>query len=188
VAVPVPPPPPVPAPLPPAASKAAPAPKKKEEKATRAINILQKFPFFQNLEESEIMQIWPAVERREVPAGEVLVQSGDYAPGFYLLVQGSISLFSAMGRAIITLTEPGTLVGVAAYFSGETSAVTIRTMDSSKIIQLKGKEMMEILRSNPALMEKVKPLFSRSLEKEVSAIPPKTSYHMQILEAKKRLM
>jgi len=117
-----------------------------------------------------------------------MVQSGEYAPGFFLLVQGSIALYSPMGRAIITLTEPGTLFGVAAYFSGETSAVTIRATETSKLICLRGKEMMEILGGNPELMEKIKPLFSRSLEKEVSAIPPKTPYHMQILEAKKRLL
>jgi tetratricopeptide (TPR) repeat protein len=175
-----------PAPPPPSAPKAAPP--RKDDKATRAINILRKFPFFQNLEESEIQTIWSAVERKEVSAGDVMIQSGEYAPGFFLLVQGSIALYSPMGRAIITLSEPGTLFGVAAYFSGETSAVTIRATETSKLICVQGKELMEILGRNPAFRDKIKPLFSRSLEKEVSSIPPKTPYHMQILEAKKRLM
>lgn len=186
------PPPPVPpqakpSPPPPTVPKAAPAPKK-DDKATRAINILRKFPFFQNLEESEIQAIWPAVERKEVSAGDVMIQSGGYAPGFFLLVQGGIALYSPMGRAIITLTEPGTLFGVAAYFSGETSAVTIRATENSKLICLHGKKLMEILDQNADLQKKIKPLFSRSLEREVSSIPPKTPYHVQILEAKKQLL
>jgi CRP-like cAMP-binding protein len=152
------------------------------------VQILRKFPFFQNLEEEEIQLLWDTLDRKEVPGGTVLVRSGDYAPGFFLLVQGGIELITTMGRPIITLREPGSLFGIAVYFSGETSAISIRTEEASKLIIINGERFARVLDANPALKEKVAPLLSRSLEGESAAIPGKTPYHTQILEAKKRLL
>jgi CRP-like cAMP-binding protein len=164
---------------------------KEEKKAlrpTKAVQILRKFPFFQNLEEEEIQLLWDTLDRKEVPGGTTLVRAGDYAPGFYLLVHGSVELLTTMGRAIITLHEPGTLFGIAAYFSGETSAVSIRTTEACKLIIINGERFARALEANPALKEKALPLLARSLEGESAVIPAKTPYHTQVLEAKKRLL
>jgi len=159
----------------------------KMNRASRAIPILRKFPFFQNLTEGEIVELWPAILRREISKDELLIQSGAYAPGFFLLIQGAVTLLTPMGRPIATLSEPGALFGVAAYFSGETSSVGVRAAEVSKIVQLSGRELSELLRADPALSEKLRPLFAASLEKEMASIPRRTPYHLQILEAKKRL-
>ncbi len=179
--------PPPPTPQPPSPSP-TPKAEKKGIRATKAVQILRKFPFFQNLEEEEIEQLWDTLDRKEVPGGTTLVRSGDYAPGFYLLVQGGVDLITTMGRPIITLREPGALFGIAAYFSGETSAISIRTAETSKLIIIDGERFNRALERNGALKEKVMPLLSRSLEGEVAAIPAKTPYHAQVLEAKKRLL
>ena len=152
------------------------------------MQILRKFPFFQNLEEEEIQQLWDALDRKEVALGTVLVRSGDYAPGFFLLVQGAVELLTTMGRPLITLREPGALFGIAAYFSGETSAISIRTAEATKLIIINGERFIRVLEGSPALKEKVAPLLAHSLESETASIPPKTPYHLQVLEAKKRLL
>ena len=157
------------------------------KRASRAIPILRKFPFFQSLTEGEIVDLWPAILRREISKGETLMKSGEYAPGFFLLIQGAVTLLTPMGRPIATLSEPGALFGVAAYFSGETSAVGVQAADASKIVQMNGKELADLLQSNPALLSRLRPLFAASLEKEMASIPQRTPYHLQILEAKKRL-
>ncbi len=160
----------------------------KVERKTKAIQALKKFPFFQNFNEEELDLLWSAIERKEVEGGEVLLEAGNYAKGFFLLVQGAVELLTPMGRMIKVIEEPGALLGLAAFFSGETSAIGIKTKKPSKVIIIKGEEILKIMQENKELSKKLNSHLSISLEKEISLIPQKTPYHLQILEAKKKLL
>jgi len=160
----------------------------KPERKTKAIQALKKFPFFQNFNEEELNVLWSAIERKEVGEGAVLLEPGSYANGFFLLVQGAVELFTPMGRLIKVVEEAGALLGIAAFFSGETSAIGIKTKKPSKIIMIKGEEILKIMKENEEFSKKLNSYLSISLEKEISLIPQKTPYHIQILEAKKKLL
>lgn len=160
----------------------------KVERKTKAIQALKKFPFFQNFSEEELEILWDVIERREFEKGEVLLEAGKYAKGFFLLVQGAIELLTPMGRLIKIVEEPGALLGIAAFFSGETSAIGIRVAKQSKIIVVKGDGLLKIMEENEEFARKLKSFINLSLEKEISIIPPKTPYHLQILEAKKKIL
>lgn len=160
----------------------------KAERKTKAINALKKFPFFQNFNEDELKILWNAIERKEIGDGVYLVEPGKYAKGFFLLVQGSVELSTPMGRPIRIVEEAGALLGIAAFFSGETSAIGIKTIKISKIITIKGEEILKLIKENEEFSKKLNKFLAVSLEKEISMIPSKTPYHMQILEAKKKLL
>lgn len=160
----------------------------KAERKTKAINALKKFPFFQNFDEDELKILWNAIERKEIGDGVYLVEPGKPARGFFLLVQGSVELSTPMGRTIKVVEESGSLLGIAAFFSGETSAIGIKTTKISKIITIKGEEILKLMKENEEFSKKLNKFLAVSLEKEISMIPPKTPYHIQILEAKKKLL
>lgn len=160
----------------------------KTERKTKAIQALKKFPFFQNFNEEELNILWNTIERKEIEEGTFLLEPGNYAEGFFLLVQGSVELLTPMGRSIKVVEEPGALLGIAAFFSGETSAIGIRAKKVSKVVIVKGKEVLKLAQENEEFSKKLKSFLTLSLEKEISLIPSKTPYHMQILEAKKKLL
>lgn len=160
----------------------------KAERKTKAINALKKFPFFQNFDEDELKILWNAIERKEIGDGVYLIEPGKYAKGFFLLVKGSVELSTPMGRTIKVVEESGSLLGIAAFFSGETSAIGIKTTKISKIITIKGEEILKLMKENEEFSKKLNKFLAVSLEKEISMIPPKTPYHIQILEAKKKLL
>ncbi len=160
----------------------------KVERKTKAIHALKKLPFFQNFEEKEIELLWEIIERKEVEEGKFLLEPGKYAEGFFLLVQGKVELLTPMGRSIKVVEEPGALLGIAAFFSGETSAIGIKTLKPCKIVMVKGSGLLGLLKDNLEFSKKLKSYLSISLEKEISLIPQKTPYHLQILEAKRKLL
>lgn len=160
----------------------------RSDRKTKAIQALKKFPFFQNFNEEELKVLWNTIERKEFEEGIFLLEPGKYADGFFLLVQGSVELLTPMGRSIKKIEEPGALIGIAAFFSGETSAIGIKVIKPSKIVVVKGKEILKLAEENEEFSKKLKSFLTVSLEKEISLIPSKTPYHMQILEAKKKLL
>ncbi|MEJ5166416.1 MAG: cyclic nucleotide-binding domain-containing protein [Thermoanaerobaculia bacterium] len=160
----------------------------KVERKTKAIQALKKFPFFQNFNEEELNILWNTIDRKEVEEGTFLLEPGKYADGFFLLVQGRVELLTPMGRSIKTVEEPGALLGIAAFFSGETSAIGIKAIKPSKVVIVKGREVLKMAQENEEFSKKLKSFLTISLEKEISLIPTKTPYHMQILEAKKKLL
>ncbi len=160
----------------------------KVERKTKAIHALKKLPFFQNFEEKEIELLWEIIERKEVEGGKFLLEPGKYAEGFFLLVQGKVELLTPMGRSIKTIEDAGALLGIAALFSGETSAIGIRTLKPCKIVIVKGRELLGLLKGNVEFSKKLRSYLSIYLEKEISLIPQKTPYHLQILEAKRKLL
>jgi thioredoxin reductase (NADPH) len=111
---------------------------------------------FPKLTPSQISRIEARGKMRTVDVGEVLVEQGDSAIPFFVVVSGELEVVHPSGGKVETLITThgfGEFTGEVNMLSGRRSMVRIRSIKPSKVICLDRQNMMSLLQSDSELGE-----------------------------------
>lgn len=123
------------------------------------IKALYKIDFFSNLNAAEIDVILNKFEKVNFPKNKKLVRAGKEGNFFAVISKGRVSIFKKKkfwGLKKITSLHPGDYFGEISLISDVPAIATVKTDSESEILMLMKTDFKTILKTNPALAEKIK--------------------------------
>jgi len=112
----------------------------------------QQSALFSTLEDEDLLAVFDLAHTVRHAAKQVLFHEGDEGDCLYLLVQGrvKVSLMSAEGKeAILSLLEPGQLIGEMALLDGGPRSATVTTMEACEFLVIWRKGFLVFLEHHP---------------------------------------
>ena len=122
----------------------------REEKVRMMTTVLARFPIFQGLDEAQLQKLGSFLKFRQAEKGDVIIKRGDPGINLYIMASGKISVMGD-GELCITYLEKGEVFGEMSLISGDPVAATIRVVEPTKLLYIKGKDFGEILTHFPTM-------------------------------------
>jgi thioredoxin reductase (NADPH) len=110
---------------------------------------------FPKLTPAQISRIAVHGHIRAIQPGEVLVEQGESAVPFFVVVSGEIEIVRPSGAAetLVTIHGPGQFTGDVYMLSGRRTIVRMRAIKPSEVIELDRQKMMTLIQTDAELGE-----------------------------------
>jgi len=110
---------------------------------------------FPKLTPAQISRIAVHGHIRAIQPGEVLVEQGESAVPFFVVVSGEIEIVRPSGAAetLVTIHGPGQFTGDVYMLSGRRTIVRMRAIKSGEVIELDRQKMMTLIQTDAELGE-----------------------------------
>ncbi len=110
---------------------------------------------FPSLADAQIVRVERYGRRRSVAAGEVLIEQGDAAMPFFVIVSGELQALSPSQdeRVVVTLRGRGQFSGEINSISGRRAIFRIRASAPGELIQLDRQQMMSLVQTDAEIGE-----------------------------------
>src|SRR3954453_2371490 len=126
------------------------------KKASLPLTRARKEQIFPKLTSEQILRIEAREgDMRDVRAAEVLIEQGDSAVSFFVVVSGEIEIVRPSGEVetLIIVHGPGQFTGEVNMISGRRAMYRARVIKSGKVIQLNRQQLMALIQSDAELGE-----------------------------------
>src|SRR3984893_2025004 len=110
---------------------------------------------FPTLTSAQIARIAARGRRRTIARGEVLVEVGDKAVPFFVVVSGEVQALRPSGAAetLIVVHGPGQFSGEANMITGRRSMGRLRASEPGEVIQLEREQLLALIQTDAELSE-----------------------------------
>lgn len=115
---------------------------------------LESLSLFAQLSADELEPIQALIQHQKVGESQVLVQKGDPATIFFIILSGNFMIAFDEGRAI-TLHHRGDIMGWSAVFTPFRYKGTIVALTDGEILTLPGEDFLRLILSQAAFGDKV---------------------------------
>jgi thioredoxin reductase (NADPH) len=108
---------------------------------------------FPKLTPAQISRVAAQGHTREIQSGQVLIEQGDRAVPFFVVISGEIEIVRPFGASetIITSHGSGEFTGEVNMLSGRRSLVRARVSEAGKVIELDHRQMMNLIQTDAEL-------------------------------------
>lgn len=130
-------------------AKASPSPVKETQDIGFATKLLNKFPIFQTLDESDIKKLVPLLKMKKFARGSVIMKKGDPATNLYIVISGKAEV--VVDEAVIGIMERGEVFGEISLLIGTPVGATIRVDEMVTVLFIYGKDFKKVLNMFPSL-------------------------------------
>ena len=106
-------------------------------------------------------------------AGEVICRQGDPADGLYIVVRGTLGVFTTDdgGERRVNAIGPGHYLGELALLVDQPRSATVRADTAGEILRLDREQFLQLLGQDPAAAKAVATTLARRLRRRDTAIP-----------------
>lgn len=121
-------------------------------------DVLSSVPLFRKVERAEVVALAEQVRELQVERGEILFQRGDRPHGFYVLLEGRITLAfpSEQGaERILEVIKPGETFGEALMFLGHPYPVFSQASVDSRLLDIPEQAINNLLDRDTQLAKKM---------------------------------
>lgn len=121
---------------------------------TVQLDFLQSIPYFKGLSTGELELSGKLMIERKFEKGEMLILEDEIALSLFFIVSGVLKTFktSIEGKEqILNILRPGDSFNDVPVFDNEPSPVSIQTLSSVVLYELRKENMAEIIRKNPKI-------------------------------------
>jgi CRP-like cAMP-binding protein len=95
--------------------------------------------------------------------GELLFQTGKTSSGIYLVVSGRVQTSLGIDSKGTRIAEAGSLLGVPATINGAAYSITATVKEDAELIHVSRAQLLELMRTNPAVALSIIDLLSREV-------------------------
>lgn len=108
---------------------------------------------FPKLTPAQINRIAVHGHMRAIQPGEVLVEQGDSAVPFFVVVSGELEIVrpSCAGETLVTIHGPGQFTGEVNMLTGRRALVRMRATKPGKVIELNRQHLMALVQTDAEL-------------------------------------
>ena len=129
--------------------------------------LIRKIPMFASLPEGEIRILAESLYQCDYPAGTLLVEEGQNANRFYILLEGEVEIIKALGTTderLLAVRQAGTFIGEMGLLSdaGQHTA-TVRAHNPITLLEMTRDDFDELLHRQPSLGYEMVRTISRRL-------------------------
>ncbi len=126
-------------------------------------NLLTDFSFFKTLDEDDIREIVSHLKLRKLNRGEIIIRKGEPGTSLFIILFGKVEVLGDHGMSI-TFMGREEVFGEMSLLSGEPVGASIKIVEPSTILYIKGKDFRNILAKLPSL----RMYFARLLAKRLA--------------------
>src|SRR5258705_4633168 len=105
---------------------------------------------FPTLTDAQVARIAARGRRRPVARGDVLVEAGDKAVPFFVIVSGELQVFGAADTLIVTYRR-GQFSGEATMITGRRAMARIHVSESGEVIELNREQLLALVQTDAEL-------------------------------------
>jgi len=115
------------------------------------IELLKETELFSGLEESLLRSIAAECSTNTYPAGTILFRENEIGTVLYLVVSGSIKVYTSNRNGeikILSIITKGESLGELSLLDGKPRSATAQVIEDAKLLSLSAKKFRELLRTN----------------------------------------
>ena len=127
-------------------------------------DILSNFSIFQSLDRRNLRDVVSLLKQKKFNKGTIVLKKGDPAQHLYIILSGAVDVLDEKGGCLSTLKK-GDVFGEMSLISGDPVGATIKVVEPSKIIFLKGKDFRNVLNKFPSIQMYLARLLAQRLAK-----------------------
>jgi CRP/FNR family transcriptional regulator, cyclic AMP receptor protein len=127
---------------------------------------LAKVPLFSELGRRDLRQLAQSAVERRYKAGQTIVEEGEKAVAFFVLIEGKAEVVRSVGSEHprrLNEVAPGGFFGEMGLLDGEPRAATVRALEDCVCLVLARWDFVAELRSNPHMAVAMLPVLSRRI-------------------------
>ncbi len=133
------------------------------EQAAGMIHLLRNFPFFRNIDRSDLESVVKSFSTRTYQKNEIIIRRGERGDNFYVIASGRIAVLNEAGIPIATLSS-GDVFGEMSLLGNESASATVQATEESEVLYIDNREFKRLLDDYPLLQR----YFTRLLAKRLS--------------------
>jgi hypothetical protein len=127
-------------------------------------SLLANFSIFQTLNEANLKNLVDILRLKKFNPNEYIIRKGDPGKNLYIILSGVVDVVDEDGNSITKLRN-GEVFGEMSLISGDPVGATIRVMESTTVLYIKGQDFLKVLNRFPSLQMYFARLLSRRLAK-----------------------
>ena len=118
---------------------------------------LERIALFENLEESELNEVFLFLDKLSINKGESIVQEGDEGNDVYIVVSGSAQVFKSKpdGKIILSKLGPNDCFGEMALLETTTRSATVEALEDVVLLRLPPSALQKIKSWQEATYSKI---------------------------------
>jgi len=127
-------------------------------------SLLANFSIFQTLSETNLKDLVDILRLKKYNSNEYIIRKGDPGKNLYIILSGLVDVVDEDGHSITKLRN-GEVFGEMSLISGDPVGATIRVMEATTVLYIKGQDFLKVLNRFPSLQMYFARLLSRRLAK-----------------------
>ncbi len=121
--------------------------------------LLRQVPIFGDLGPEDLEELADVVEERRVDAGQELFHEGDPGDAVYLIVKGSVVVFTGGGpdreERILNQLGAGACIGEMAVLDAAPRSATVRAIERTRTLRVPGEGFKRVMSERPEMSEAI---------------------------------
>jgi len=137
---------------------------KQDNDISFATKLLNKFPIFQSLNESDIKRLIPILKMKKYPKGSVILRKGEPGSNLFIILSGKAEVLVDEGICI-SVMERGDVFGEISLLIGTPVGATIKVTEVVTVLLIYGRDFKRVLGMFPSLQMYFARLLAKRLAK-----------------------
>jgi len=118
-------------------------------------DLLRRTSYFENCSDAELIAIISSGYRNEYSADEIIVREGDPSESFYMILSGSVEIYSEKTGQQIAILQEGDFFGEISLLMGTPRTASVRTITDSILFVVDRKQLQKLLTEYKQLGEQI---------------------------------
>ncbi len=128
--------------------------------------MLKNVPIFSELSRGALSRLSKLMVRRSMKAGEVIIQEGDQAAGFFVVASGKVEVVRGADSGnplLLNTLSVGDFFGEMALFEGYPRSATVRALEETECLAMTRWDFTAEMRTHPEIAVGMIPVLVRRL-------------------------
>ncbi|NEP38793.1 MAG: mechanosensitive ion channel [Okeania sp. SIO2G4] len=127
-------------------------------------DLLRQISYFKKCNNIELRDVIENGYRKIVPRGEIICLEGESGDSFYIILSGSVEVFSEKANKYITTRYAGEFIGEMSLILGITRTASLRATEDTILFVVDRENLHNLLAKHQKLADKISEELSRRLE------------------------
>jgi len=151
-------------------------------------DLLRKISYFEACSDVELLQLIEYGYRQLFPAEQIVCEEGTPGEAFYIILKGSVEIFSRRAEQYIATLNESEFFGEMALLMGIPRSATVRTLEESVLFVIERNDLQRLLNAHQGLADQIaKKLVERQQMLRDMGILSELSEETPVVKIRKRL-
>ncbi len=151
-------------------------------------NLLRKISYFDQCSDPELLQLIEYGYRQIYPTDQIVCEEGDPGESFYIILKGSVEIFSRRVEQYIATLNEGEFFGEMSLLMGIPRSASVRTLEDSVLFIIERNDLQRLLANHQGLADQIaQKLMERQQMLRDMGILSEFSEETPLLRIRKRL-
>ncbi len=118
-------------------------------------NLLRKVSYFDQCSDAELLHLIEYGYRQVYPMGQLVCREGEPGDSFYIILKGSVEIFSHRVEQYIATLNEGEFFGEMSLLLGIPRSATVRTLEDSVLFVIERNDLQRLLENHRGLADQI---------------------------------